>query len=59
MHALLKISKSIDWLNGLIGRYVIWLILASTVISGVNAAVRKPRCRSTSAIWQMSRERSI
>ena len=41
MHALLKISKAIDWLNGIVGRYVIWLILASTVISGVNAAVRK------------------
>ena len=41
MHALLKISKAIDWLNGMVGRYVIWLILASTVISGLNAAVRK------------------
>ncbi|MFZ4479218.1 MAG: TRAP transporter small permease subunit [Rhodoferax sp.] len=41
MHALLKISKAIDWLNGQIGKYVIWLILASTVISALNAAVRK------------------
>jgi len=31
----------VDWLNGLIGRNVIWLILASTVISAVNAVVRK------------------
>ena len=41
MQALLKLSKAIDWLNSLIGKYVIWLILASTVISAVNAIVRK------------------
>lgn len=41
MRALLKLSNAIDWLNAFIGRYVIWLILASTVISGVNAVVRK------------------
>ena len=41
MQALLKFSKTVDWLNAQIGKYVIWLILASTVISGVNAAVRK------------------
>ena len=41
MHALLKFSKAVDWLNSLVGKYVIWLILASTVISAVNAIVRK------------------
>lgn len=41
MRALLKFSNAIDWLNGLIGKYVVWLILASTVVSGVNAVVRK------------------
>jgi TRAP-type mannitol/chloroaromatic compound transport system permease small subunit len=41
MHALLKLSKSVDWLNSQVGKHVIWLILASTVISGVNAVVRK------------------
>ena len=41
MHALLKISKAVDWLNSQVGKHVIWLILASTVISAVNAAVRK------------------
>src|SRR5215217_6978103 len=41
MQALLKFSRAVDWLNTLVGKYVIWLILASTVISGVNAAVRK------------------
>ena len=41
MHALLKFSKAVDWLNSQVGKYVIWLILASTVISAVNAVVRK------------------
>jgi TRAP-type mannitol/chloroaromatic compound transport system permease small subunit len=41
MQALLKFSKAVDWLNAQVGKYVIWLILASTVISAVNAAVRK------------------
>ena len=41
MQALLKISKAVDWLNTQVGKHVIWLILASTVISAVNAAVRK------------------
>ncbi|CAN5134564.1 TRAP transporter small permease subunit [soil metagenome] len=41
MHALLKFSKAVDWLNTQIGKSVIWLILASTLISGVNAIVRK------------------
>lgn len=41
MHALLKFSRAVDWLNSQIGKYVIWLILASTVISAVNAIVRK------------------
>ncbi len=41
MRALLQFSKAVDALNSLIGRHVIWLILASTVISAVNAVVRK------------------
>lgn len=41
MHALLKFSRAVDWLNTQIGKHVIWLILASTVISAVNAVVRK------------------
>jgi len=41
MQALLKFSRAVDWLNTQIGKYVIWLILASTVVSGVNAVVRK------------------
>lgn len=41
MQALIKFSKAVDWLNNLVGKYVIWLILGSTVISAVNAIVRK------------------
>ena len=41
MRALLKVSSAIDWLNAQVGRWVIWLIFASTVISGINASVRK------------------
>jgi TRAP-type mannitol/chloroaromatic compound transport system permease small subunit len=41
MQFLLKLSRAIDALNTFVGKYVIWLILASTVISAVNAIVRK------------------
>jgi TRAP-type mannitol/chloroaromatic compound transport system permease small subunit len=41
MRGLLKLSAAIDWLNAQVGRWVIWLILGSTVISAVNAMVRK------------------
>ena len=41
MHALLKFSKAVDWLNTQVGKYAIWLILAATVVSGVNAVIRK------------------
>lgn len=41
MRALLKFSNAVDWLNTQVGKSVIWLILASTVISGLNAVVRK------------------
>jgi TRAP-type mannitol/chloroaromatic compound transport system permease small subunit len=41
MNALLKISNAVDGMNRFIGKHVIWLILASVVISAVNAVVRK------------------
>ena len=41
MQALLKLSRGIDWLSTQIGKYVIWLILASTLFSGLNALSRK------------------
>ncbi|MBX3657649.1 MAG: TRAP transporter small permease subunit [Ramlibacter sp.] len=53
MRALLKFSKAVDWLNGQVGKYVIWLILASTVISGVNAMVRKAFDMSSNAYLEV------
>ena len=41
MQALLKLSGAIDGMNRFIGKHVIWLILASVVISAINAVVRK------------------
>ena len=41
MQALLSLSRAIDKLNALIGKYAIWLIFAATVISAVNAVIRK------------------
>ncbi len=41
MQALLNFSRAIDRLNGFIGRYAIWLIFAATLISAVNAIIRK------------------
>ncbi|WP_427915399.1 TRAP transporter small permease subunit [Ramlibacter sp. MMS24-I3-19] len=53
MQALLKLSRAIDWLSALVGRWVIWLILASTVISGVNAVVRKVFNTSSNAYLEV------
>ena len=53
MNMLLKFSRAIDWLNTQIGKYVIWLILASTVISGVNAVVRKVFNMSSNAYLEV------
>lgn len=41
MHALMKLSSAIDWINAQVGRFVIWLIFAATAISALNAIVRK------------------
>jgi len=53
MQALLKFSKAVDWLSGQIGKYVIWLILASTAISGINAVVRKVFNTSSNACLEV------
>ncbi|WP_119967368.1 TRAP transporter small permease subunit [Simplicispira lacusdiani] len=53
MQALLKLSRAIDWLSGQIGKYVIWLILASTLISGINAVVRKVFNTSSNAFLEV------
>lgn len=41
MNPLLTLSRLIDRLNAQIGRLVLWLILLCTLISAINAAVRK------------------
>ena len=41
MQALLALSRAIDKLNAFVGKYSIWLIFAATVISALNAIVRK------------------
>lgn len=53
MQALVKFSKAIDWLSRQIGKYVIWLILASTVISALNAVVRKVFNTSSNAYLEI------
>ena len=53
MQALLKLSRAIDWLNTQVGKWVIWLILASTVISGLNAVVRKVFNTSSNAYLEV------
>lgn len=53
MRTLLKFSKAVDWLNAQLGKYVIWLILASTVISAINAVVRKVFDMSSNAFLEI------
>lgn len=53
MQALLKFSRWVDWLSTQIGKYVIWLILASTLISGINAIVRKAFNFSSNAFLEV------
>ena len=53
MRALLKFSNAVDWLNAQIGKYVIWLILASTVISALNAIIRKVFNMSSNAYLEV------
>jgi TRAP-type mannitol/chloroaromatic compound transport system permease small subunit len=53
MRALLKFSNAVDWVNAQVGKYVIWLILASTVISAVNAVIRKVFNMSSNAYLEV------
>lgn len=53
MQALLKLSNAVDGLNRFIGKYVIWLILASTAISALNAIVRKAFNYSSNAFLEV------
>ena len=53
MTALLKLSGLIDALNRFIGRWVIWLVLGSTVVSALNAVVRKAFNISSNAFLEL------
>src|SRR3569832_1491362 len=53
MRALLAFSRAVDWLNALVGRYVLWLILASTLISAINAIIRKAFNTSSNAYLEV------
>jgi len=53
MHTLLTFSRGIDWLTRRVGRAVVWLILASTAISAVNAVVRKLLHTSSNAYLEV------
>lgn len=53
MQSLLKLSRAIDWLNTQVGKWVIWLILASTAISAINAIVRKAFNTSSNAYLEV------
>lgn len=49
MPFLLKFSRLVDGLSGLIGKLAMWLILAATFISAANAVVRKTLGTSSNA----------
>jgi TRAP-type mannitol/chloroaromatic compound transport system permease small subunit len=53
MRGFLKFSKAVDWLNTQVGKWVIWLILGSTLISAVNAMVRKAFNTSSNAYLEV------
>lgn len=41
MSVAIGISRAIDWLTSLIGRWVSWLVLAAIIVSAANASIRK------------------
>jgi TRAP-type mannitol/chloroaromatic compound transport system permease small subunit len=49
LRLLQKISSFIDWMNGLIGRAVYWLVLLMVLISAGNAIIRKVFSMSSNA----------
>lgn len=53
MSALLNLSRLIDRLNELVGRWVSWLVLAAVLISAVNAVVRKAFNTSSNAFLEI------
>jgi len=53
MNTLLKFSRLVDALSDLIGKTIIWLILAAVLISAGNAIVRKAFNMSSNALLEI------
>jgi TRAP-type mannitol/chloroaromatic compound transport system permease small subunit len=53
MSVFLKLSAAIDSINRFVGRYAIWLVLFSAIISAVNAVVRKAFSMSSNAYLEI------
>jgi TRAP-type mannitol/chloroaromatic compound transport system permease small subunit len=53
MQGLLKFSNGVDRFNTWINKYVIWLILGATLISAINALVRKIFNNSSNAFLEV------
>ncbi len=53
MQGLLKFSNAVDRFNTWINKYVIWLILGATLISAINALVRKIFNTSSNAFLEV------
>ncbi len=53
VQALLKGARSIDWMSERLGRFLIWFILATVIISSSNAIVRKVFNWSSNALLEV------
>ena len=53
MSLLLRIARSIDWINERVGRSVMWLVLIAVVISAGNALARKLFNTSSNALLEI------
>ena len=53
MAPLLSLSRQIDRLNELVGRWVSWLVLAAVLISAVNASMRKAFSLTSNAFLEV------
>ncbi|WP_101048385.1 TRAP transporter small permease subunit [Macromonas nakdongensis] len=53
MNFLMRIARGIDWINGLVGKLAMWLVLAATLISAGNAISRKAFNLSSNAFLEI------
>jgi len=53
MGALMGFSNGVDRFNTWLNKYVIWLILAATLVSAINALVRKIFNTSSNAFLEI------